>query len=210
MNDIASTVQASFVSLCLILWFTAVKPLHFFLRFACVAWFVAPLTAGPLKLKVDPAASSVTFDVRVNIGIDSFTGRVEAWTLDLTMPAAGDVPDRAVFTADATAVKTGKDSRDEKMWSWLEYATHPTVQYEMKTIRTTATGFEADGELTIHGKTQPLTLPITIERTDTALTVKGGVTIDTRTFDLRLIRMAGLITVKPKVKIAFVVTGTLE
>jgi polyisoprenoid-binding protein YceI len=170
----------------------------------------APVFAGPLKLKLDPAASSVTFDVRVNIGIDSFTGTVETWALDLTLPETGDLPDHAVFTADASALKTGKDSRNEKMLTWLEHTTHATVRYEMKTIRQTATGLEADGELTIHGKTQPLTMPITIERKDRALTVKGGVTIDTRTFDLPIIRMAGLITVKPAVKIAFVATGTLE
>src|SRR5690606_1367380 len=43
------------------------------------------LTAATLHLRLDPAASSVTFDGRVNIGINSFVGRVEAWSLDLTM-----------------------------------------------------------------------------------------------------------------------------
>jgi polyisoprenoid-binding protein YceI len=166
--------------------------------------------AGPLHLAVDPTASSVTFDVRVNIGIDSFVGKVESWTLDLTMPSAGDLPESAVFTANTAALKTGKNSRDEKMLSWLENETHPTVRYEMLSIRKTANGVEADGELTIHGETQPLTIPLTVERQDARLTVKGAAKIDYRKFDLKVIRMAGLITVKPEVKIAFVVTGTLE
>jgi polyisoprenoid-binding protein YceI len=177
---------------------------------AGTALLSAPLLAGPLKLTVDPAASSVTFDVRVNIGIDSFTGKVESWTLDLTMPATGDLPDHAVFTADVAALKTGKDARDRKMRDWLENSTHPTVRYEMKSLRTTATGLEADGELTIHGKMQPFTMPITVERKDATLTVKGEVKIDYRKFDLDVIRLAGLITVKPEVRIAFVATGKLE
>lgn len=178
--------------------------------FAALAALTGPLTAAPLQLKLDPAASSLTFAARVNIGIDSFTGTVDAWTLDLTMPADGDLPDHAVFSANVAAMKTGKDKRDTEMRHWLEDTTFAAIRYEMKTIRQTATGTEADGELTIHGKTQPLTMPITIERKDATLTVRGEVTLDYRTFDLKIVRMAGFVTVKPEVKVVFVASGTLE
>jgi polyisoprenoid-binding protein YceI len=188
-----------------------VKTSHLLLALtASAALTGSTLVAGPLKLKVDPAASSVTFDVRVNVGAGSFTGTVENWTLELVMPENGDLPERAVFAAEVTALKTGKDKRDQHLREWLESASNPTVRYEMKAIRRTEAGVEAEGELTIHGKTQPLTMPVSLEREGEKLTVKGEVTIDTRKFDLEIIRLAGVITVKPEVKIAFVATGTLE
>jgi polyisoprenoid-binding protein YceI len=169
-----------------------------------------PLAAASQHLKLDPAASQVTFDARVNIGIDSFTGTVETWTLDLTVPAGSDRPDHAVFTCDVLAMKTGKDKRDEKMREWLESGTFSNVRYEMQSIRESAEGLQADGELTIHGQTQSITIPITVERAGDQLTVKGEITLDYRNFDLKVVRMAGFVTVKPEVKVAFVATGTLE
>lgn len=181
-----------------------------FCSLTVVTILVAPLTAASHQLQVDPAASKVTFDARVNIGIDSFTGTVDAWTLDLTMPETGDLPDKAVFTCDVLAMKTGKDKRDAKMREWLEQDTFSTVRFAMTAIRRTASGIEADGELTIHGKTRPITIPLTIARQDATLTVSGEVTVDYQDFDLKVVRMAGFVTVKPEVKVAFIVTGTLK
>ncbi len=177
---------------------------------AGAAVLASPLSAGALRLKVDPAASSVTFAARVNIGIDSFTGTVEHWSLDLTMPPAGDLPDHAVFTCDVLAMKTGKDKRDAEMQHWLENDKHPEVRFAMKDIHKTAGGLEADGDLTIHGQTQPITIPLTIERKDAHLNVRGEVTVDYRNYDLKIVRLAGFVTVKPEVKVVFVVQGTLE
>ena len=178
---------------------------------AAAGVFPGVLRAGPLHLKVDPAASSVTFDVRVNVGLDSFVGKVDNWTLDLTMPDQGDLPDRAIFTADVPGLKTGKDDRDKEMLRWLEHDKFPAVRYEMKAIRKSASGgLEADGELSIHGKTQTVTFPLTIERKDAALTVRGEVRIDHRNFDLKIIRKFGILSVKPEIKITFLATGLLE
>lgn len=178
---------------------------------AAAGVFPGALRAGPLHLKVDSAASSVTFDVRVNVGLDSFVGKVDNWTLDLTMPAQGDLPDRAIFTVDALGLKTGKDDRDKEMLRWLENEKFPAVRYEMKAIRKSASGgLEADGELSIHGKTQTVTFPLSIERKEATLTVRGGVTVNYTTFDLKIIRKFGFLSVKPEIKIAFLATGTLE
>lgn len=179
----------------------------------CVVLAVAAaggLSAGSLLLETDATASSVNFDVRVNIGVDSFTGRVDRWMLELAMPAEGVLPERVDFTADVSALQTGKDARNEKMRDWLEYETHPQIRFHMTTARETASGIECDGELTIHGVTRPLTIPVTITRNDDALTVRGAVAIDYRDFDLKVIRMMGFLTVKPEVRVEFVVSGALQ
>jgi len=187
-----------------------VKRLHLLLRaLAGLALCGAPLAAASLQLQVDPAASHVTFDGHVNIGIDSFTGTVDTWQLDLTVPQGGDLPDKAVFTCDVLAMKTGKDKRDQAMQEWLEQDTFSTVRFTMTSIRKTASGLEAEGDLSIHGKTRSITIPLTIERKDAMFTVSGEVTIDYRDFDLKVVRMAGFVTVKPEVKVAFVATGKL-
>jgi polyisoprenoid-binding protein YceI len=170
----------------------------------------ASLSAASLHFNVEPSASSVTFAVRVNIGIDSFVGHVDQWSLDLTMSADSDLPDHAVFTANVTELKTGKDKRDSKMREWLESDVFPTVRFELRTARRSGAGLEADGDLAIHGKTKSVTIPITLEHDGTRLTVRGAIAIDTRDFDLEIIRMAGFVSVKPTVEVAFVATGALQ
>jgi polyisoprenoid-binding protein YceI len=67
-------------------------------------------------------------------------------------------------TIDATSFSTGQPQRDEHLRSsdFLDVAHHPKIEYHGKAIKILgATSFQAIGDLTIRGATQPVALDVT-------------------------------------------------
>ena len=92
---------------------------------------------------------------------------------------------RAVVNV-ASAV-TGDSFVDEALptGSWFDASNHPRATFEADAIRSTGVGaYEADGELTMRGVTQPVTLPFTLEIDGTSARAEGAVTLDRRAYGL--------------------------
>lgn len=163
----------------------------------------AGLPAAPRTLGVDPASSSLSIDVRATG--DSFTATLTSFTV----AAALDVADPAAASAQVSFrvadIKTGNDKRDRKMNGWFEADRFPEGQFKLSQLVRDAGSdrYRASGILTLHGKEKAVEFPVTIVPSDTTWTLDGEAVIDTRDFGLPIIRMFGLLTVDPQVKVRF-------
>ena len=84
---------------------------------------------------------------------------------------AGDKPDLSHATAKASitvaSVDTGNDAWDTKLRqpAWFDAGKYPRIRFESTKVRRVGDRWEADGHLTLHGVTKPITLPFTFEGT---------------------------------------------
>lgn len=118
-----------------------------------------PLTTGAWKL--DPAHSAVTFKVR-HLGLTNVRGRfngVDAW-LEVGEDLAAS---RFGATIDMSTVDTNQADRDAHLRStdFFGADANPTMTFNSSAIRDVGDGnYEADGDLTINGKTNSATLKV--------------------------------------------------
>jgi polyisoprenoid-binding protein YceI len=118
-----------------------------------------PLKSGAWAL--DPAHSGVYFKVR-HLGLTNVRGGFN--TFDATLNVGDDL-DGTTFTAtiDITSVDTNQPDRDAHLKStdFFSADEHPTMTFESTSIKDAGEGeYEADGELTINGITQPVHLEV--------------------------------------------------
>jgi len=89
------------------------------------------------------------------------------------------------FTVDMTAIKSDQTRRDSQFLDIVNTAKFPTATFALtkpialgslpaagKTIKATATG-----NLTVHGVTKPVTVPVTATRTGNTIQVQGAFTV---------------------------------
>jgi polyisoprenoid-binding protein YceI len=118
-----------------------------------------PLTAG--EWTFDPNHSGVHFKVR-HLGLTNVRGRfngVDAWLV------VGDslASTRFGATIDIATIDTNQPDRDAHLLSTDFFAAdaHPTLTFTSTVIREVGGGeYEADGELTINGITNSITLAV--------------------------------------------------
>jgi polyisoprenoid-binding protein YceI len=83
-----------------------------------------------------------------------------------TITVAPDVLSSSVRASiDAGTLRTGNTLRDEKVLGpdVLDVAAYPTIEFSSRALREQSPGrYALDGDLTIHGVTQPTTLDLTI------------------------------------------------
>ena len=111
---------------------------------------------------VDPVHSSVGFEVK-HFGISTFRGRFTGYegTLETT--------DGALERVEGSVQVESVDVRDEQLAAHLQSedffdaAKHPSIAFASTGVRQAEDGYELDGELTIRGVTQPVTLDVRID-----------------------------------------------
>lgn len=158
------------------------------------------------ELVIDRAHSQ--FDIEVKATVDSFTGHLADYQAAIDVNDTAHRIDQARFDFAFTAVKTGKDARDKKMGDWAETGRYPQGHYEMTSLDAGPDGhYTAHGKLTLHGVTKPLDFPLAVATMGAVWSLDGEATIDTRDYDLPVIRMALVMKVDPVVKVRFHVQG---
>lgn len=179
------------------------------LRLALLAaTLLAPFAvrAADQNLKLVREKSFVDVDVKATV--DSFTGRLDKYQADITTDAAGKVKG-AKFTFRFDDLKTGKPDRDKKMMEWLG-SPDATGEFELGMLAVAPNGLgQVTGKLTFHGHTERIEFPVEVKRDGGTYTIKGEVTIDHRTWGLKVIRLMALLKVDPEVKVRFQIVGTL-
>lgn len=178
------------------------------LGLAAWAFAAGPLHAASQRLQVDRTASRVEFAARATM--HTVEGRMEAWELDLQVPEGSDLPDVAVFTGNGASMTTVHAKRDAEMHHWMEHERLPEVVFRLTRFTGSPEKRVAEGELTLHGVTLPIAVPVTLKRDGATLSIDGETTLDTTRFGLPQFRKFGMLTVAPEVKVVFHVSGKLE
>ena len=181
--------------------------------------------ASPRAFTVDPAQSRALIDVGKS-GAFSFAGHtheVEAPLtsgvihLDTDDPSHDDV--RLEFNAAAMRVTgKGESASDvpkvtETMLSdmVLDVSRYPAIVFESTSVAAKGSAAALDlsvtGRLTIHGKTQSVTAPVSVKIAGDRLTATGKFVIKQTDFGITPISVGGVVKVKNELNITFTVAA---
>lgn len=107
---------------------------------------------------IDPTHTAISFGARhlmaarVRGSFKAFSGQIEI----------GDTPEdsRVTVSIDAASIDTGVEDRDNHLRSpdFLNAEEFSTLEFASVAVRPVAGGYEVDGNLTIRGTSQPVTL----------------------------------------------------
>jgi polyisoprenoid-binding protein YceI len=119
------------------------------------------VTPAAGRYRLDPAGSSVTFRTRHLFGLAGVSGSMPIVNGDIDVDPAVPHADVTV-TLDATSFTTGNKRRDIDVHKakFLDVEKHPEFTFRARTLRLSDAGWSLDGELSVVGVTQPVTLAI--------------------------------------------------
>ncbi len=171
--------------------------------FAFVLLFPLALVAADRPLKIDKSGTFIDVDVDTTV---NFTAHLDTYDAKLIAEDSGKIKS-AIFTFKFADLKTGKPERDSKMIEWLGGG-EPQGRFELGNLAVTPDGQgQASGRLTFHDVTERVEFPVNILNKGGTYTITGETTIDYRTWNLKVIRVALLLKVSPEVKIRFKITA---
>ena len=133
-----------------------------FALLALVTALSAPAFAAD-SYNFDKAHTNVGFQVRHIFTMVSgrFTDYAGAIQVDRAKPEASTVE----FTIQATSIDTNEPRRDQHLRSadFFDVANNPTITFKSTSVKANGKdGFLVTGDLTLHGVTKPVTLPVTL------------------------------------------------
>lgn len=164
-------------------------------------------TAGAEPLLIDYKQSKI--DVAVSATIDSFVGHLEKYEAAVDCQAATNLPTKAALSFNFTELKTGNTDRDAEMLKWLDYTSNPKATFVLNGWQQSGTTNLAVGELTIHGVTKVIQMPIIAKNNQGAWEISGEASFDYREFNLPKIRKMLMLVVDPHLKVTFHLIGNM-
>jgi polyisoprenoid-binding protein YceI len=129
---------------------------------ACVAllWWWAPVVHAELaRWDVDPEHSMIEFRV-VHMVVSKTTGHFTDYQGYIDMDAESGTVKAIEATIKTASVNTNHEKRDAHLRNpdFFDVEKYPTMAYKMKSYKKTAEGYQAVGELTLHGVTKDIML----------------------------------------------------
>jgi polyisoprenoid-binding protein YceI len=142
-----------------------------------------PPAAGVARYTIDAAHSMIAWELPATLhtvhgAVPDFSGSVEIET-----GPQGERAARGRVSVRAGAMKTANESRDKTMREKvLEVDRFPEIVFELDRAETDWSRLSGDspfeakvaGRLTVHGKTLPLEVPVTVEPSSEAVTLTGS------------------------------------
>lgn len=117
--------------------------------------------AGSGTWRIEPAHSRANFSVR-HLGLSKVRGHFD--TIEGTLEVADDPTQSSIVVIiDPASVETNNEDRNAHLRSadFFDVETHPTMEFRSTRIaKDSDDDWTVEGELTIHGVTQPVTLDV--------------------------------------------------
>lgn len=125
----------------------------------------APRTAAPAEAvtyTVDPVHSTIVYRIQ-HMGLAPFYGRFDKMSGEFTWDASAPESGRISITIDAASVNSNNPGRDKHLRNpdFFNTAEFPEITFVSKSIKKTGDQFEVTGDLTMLGKTKPITARLT-------------------------------------------------
>ncbi|WP_279583390.1 YceI family protein [Fodinicola feengrottensis] len=133
-----------------------------------------------------------------------------------TLAISGTNVTTGSFTVDMTAIKSDRTQRDARFLSIVDTAKFPTATFAVtkpialgsipaagKTMDATATG-----NLTVHGVTKQISVPIKATRSGDSIKVQGAITVTFADYGVQAPNIASFVKVDPSGQIEFLLTLT--
>jgi polyisoprenoid-binding protein YceI len=148
---------------------------------------VLALPAAAEEWKLDPGHSKLKFAIDAKM--------ISAEGIFRTFTIKDDINDQALekstfeMTVDVASLDTNSTQRDNHLKSdaFFDVAKYPTALIAVKSIRKVGEGsYEGDGEITLHGVTKPIKLPVKILLNEGGrLRFRGSVEINRQDFGIK-------------------------
>ena len=152
---------------------------------------LALLGATPTSRPIDVAKSHASFSI-AHIWVERVKGTVPIVAGSVTLAPGSTIPTSATAVFDAARIATDEPDRDRALESpdFFDAAKFPTWTFtSTKIVAKRGNEFEMDGDLTLHGVTQPEKLNVTVSGS-VALPVYHAVgQIDRRAFGMAITRL---------------------
>jgi polyisoprenoid-binding protein YceI len=167
---------------------------------AALVAFAPRVYADSVHLKIDPAASKVTAEVaepdrtkgNASGKFEIKSGEVSG---DTANPAAGTV----TIVLDAQSYDSGNPFRDDAVFGLLDARTYPTITFQSTALENVATSSAnagtatVVGNLSLHGTTRPVSVPIKMALDSTQhLVADGAVTFNYADYGVKVPSLMGM------------------
>jgi polyisoprenoid-binding protein YceI len=128
-----------------------------FLAFAMLTSLSVPIAARA-DVTIDPNHTSATFSVK-HLTISTVSGKIGIKNATISI-APDDTLTSAKAELDLSTIDTQVADRDDDLKSdhWFDIAKYPTMTFQSTKITGDKTALTVVGDLTFHGKTNPVTL----------------------------------------------------
>jgi polyisoprenoid-binding protein YceI len=188
-----------------------------------------PCFAGGKSYVIDPGKSEVTVEVGKS-GLLKFTGhehRVLARAFSGRIQADPEsLPSSSVqISFDATALKVDEKGEPEGDASKVEArmlgtdvldaSRFPKIEFQSRTVAGSARPdgtyeLTVSGEISLHGASKPLSIPVKVTIAGDSLTVVGHLSLRQTDFGITPVSVAGVVKVRNEVGIDFKIAAGLE
>lgn len=107
---------------------------------------------------IDPAHTAVTFSAK-HLVAAKVRGSFKTFSGEIDVNESHEASAISV-SIDAASIDTGAEDRDNHLRSpdFLDIENFPTIEFKSNAVRSVGDGYEIDGDLTIRGTAQPVTL----------------------------------------------------
>lgn len=123
------------------------------------------LVAGVIQYKIDKNHSNIGFAVPIMGGLSEVHGKFTDFDIELLNDENDITRSKVRAVIKAASIDTGISQRDDHLRTadFFDAEKHPEIVFQSKRIkRTGKRRFVATGDLTMHGVTREITLPISI------------------------------------------------
>lgn len=155
--------------------------MRFILAFLTILFIPSMTLAGSYQVLYDQ--SSITFSGE-HAG-NPFEGAFKNWQAEITFDSDNPADATVTVTIDLTSAKTGTKLYDGTLPSddWFDTDNTPEAKYVLKTVSKTENGYQAQGDLTLRGITQPVSFDFTLVG-DNPVTMRADFPINRLDFNI--------------------------
>jgi len=138
--------------------------------------------ADPTRFRIQPEASEARFKgtSRLMDAEGAFSRLAGEVTVDPKDPATAKV----TVTIEAASIDTGIGMRDNHLRSadFLDVARFPTIKFESQRVEMTGKKAMVTGQLTLHGVTREIVVPVEVQLSEVALVATGEFVLNRRDY----------------------------
>ena len=148
-----------------------------------LAWH-ATARADTVRFRVQPEASEVTF--RATSRLMNADGRFQRLSGEIVVDTKDLTTAKVTVSIEAGSIDTGIGMRDNHLRSedFLDVRKFPTITFESQRVEGAGRRANVIGQLTIHGVTREIAVPVDLSMSNVALVASGEFVISRRDYGI--------------------------
>jgi polyisoprenoid-binding protein YceI len=145
---------------------------------------VSVAAADPTRFRVQPEASDVRFKATSRL-MDA-DGKFSRFAGEVTVDPKDPATAKITVTIEAVSVDTGIGMRDKHLRGadFLDVARFPTIKFESQRVEVTGRKAVVNGQLTVHGVTREIAVPVEVQLSEVALVAAGEFVLNRRDYGI--------------------------